>query len=261
MNGLLFVGILCLALISYRLRLLTGDGALASVLVGGGILLGTHLNGLLLLAFFFVSSSFFSKVKKHQKKQAEEIVEKGSTRDAWQVVANGFGATIFSVLYYLNDNEILLYGFILSLAIATSDTWASELGVLSSKRPIHIRTLKRVDRGTSGAISIYGTIMALLGSLSVAILAKLLFSISFVIVGILTILGFIGCMIDTILGAYFQVSYYCTVCHKRVEKNVHCNKETIEPIGRKWVTNDFVNFTSTVGFSIVVITLWYYILH
>lgn len=260
MNELLFVGILCLALFSYLLRLLTLDGTLASILVGGGILVGTQLGGLLLLAFFFVSSSFFSKFKKHQKEQAEEIVEKGSTRDAFQVLANGFGATVFSILYYIIDNEIFLYGFILSLAIATSDTWASELGVLSKKRPIHIRTLRRVDRGTSGAISLFGTMMSLLGSFSIAILALFLFGISYYVVLILTLLGFIGCMIDTILGAFFQVSYYCTVCHKRVEKKKHCNKETIKPIGKKWITNDFVNFTSTVGFSIVVITSWYYFL-
>ncbi len=60
---------------------------------------------------------------------------------------------------------IWLMGFIVCIASANSDTWASEIGSLSKKNPIYIRTFKRIERGTSGAISLLGSIAALSGSL------------------------------------------------------------------------------------------------
>jgi len=260
MSVIFFIGVLIAAFLSFKFYLLTKSGAIASIFVGGGILLGTGIRGLFLLAVFFLTSSLLSKWKKKRKKQAENIVEKGSTRDASQVLANGLAATIFSVLYYFFDSEFLLYGFILSLAIATSDTWASELGVLSKDRPIHIRTLKRVDRGMSGAISVFGTFMSLLGSFLISFLGYVLFSISITTFIIITVLGFLGCMVDTVLGAYAQVSYRCQVCGKRVEMNKHCNKPTIDTKGISWMNNDLVNFLATFGWSVVVIVLWYIIL-
>lgn len=56
-----------------------------------------------------------------------------------------------------------MLGFMVCLASSNSDTWASEIGSLSRKKPIYIRTFKRIERGTSGAISGLGTVAAFAG--------------------------------------------------------------------------------------------------
>ena len=51
-----------------------------------------------------------------------------------------------------------------ALAAVNADTWSTELGVLSSGRPRLITSLKPVEKGTSGGVSLVGTLAALAGA-------------------------------------------------------------------------------------------------
>jgi uncharacterized membrane protein len=46
-----------------------------------------------------------------------------------------------------------------------ADTLASELGILSSSRPFHILTVRRVPKGTNGGISLLGLGVSAMGGL------------------------------------------------------------------------------------------------
>ncbi len=54
-------------------------------------------------------------------------------------------------------------------ACCNGDTWASELGVLSSHRPILITNLSPVPKGTNGGISILGCFASILGGFVVGL--------------------------------------------------------------------------------------------
>lgn len=228
----------------YNFRLLTKSGSMAAFVIGLAVSLGFGIKGLFILGFFFASSSFWSKYKRSQKLKVEERHEKGSRRDWQQVVANGGTAALFGLLNCIFPHSIWMIGFAISIAAANSDTWASEIGSLSKRRPFFIRTFKQIEAGTSGAVSILGTFAAMVGSLTIAILSFYFFQLSLRDAFVILIFGFIGNVIDTMLGAFIQSAYRCKVCGNEVEALNHCGTKTILVRGLPMMNNDFVNYSS-----------------
>jgi uncharacterized protein (TIGR00297 family) len=247
------------AMAGYFQKSLTLTGAFAAMLVGISVYAGMGLNGLALLGAFFVSSNFWSKYKRNAKKTMEEKLAKGATRDWLQVLANGGAAALFSLLYLFQPERAWLIGFMVCLASANSDTWASEIGSLSKKNPIYIRTFKRIERGTSGAISGLGSAAAAAGSFFISILGYFLFQLDIYLMLIVFLFGYIGNVIDTLFGAFYQQVYLCGHCGITTEKKSHCQMPTTRIKGLTLVDNDMVNFLS--GFiasvlSIVILILF-----
>lgn len=116
----------------------------------------------------------------------------------WEnVLSNGLVPTILAVA----SPVIGPIPFIASLAATTSDTFASELGVLGKGKPISLENFSEVKPGTSGAISVMGTVSSLVGATAVGLIAMFLFSgISPLIALLVGIAGFIGSFVDTLLG-------------------------------------------------------------
>ncbi|WP_251551380.1 DUF92 domain-containing protein [Neobacillus muris] len=240
-------------LAGYHFKFLDKSGAIAAMAVGISILIGIGLRGLLLLGIFFTTSSYWSIYKKSAKHRMEEKLAKGSTRDWRQVAANGGAASLYSILYYFDHNPVWFIGFAVSLASANSDTWASEIGSLSKREPIFIKTMKPVERGTSGAVSLLGSIAALAGSLLIAFISYWLFSLTFFVSLAIFIFGYIGNVIDTLIGAFYQQTYHCRICGLTTEKRVHCSQPTDKIKGISLVDNDMVNFLSSLLASMAAI--------
>lgn len=250
--GLLFsTGI---GLIAYRRRSLSRSG------IGGAIVTGTTTVGLggwswgLSLIFFFVSSSLFSHFRAHDKAQAAaDKFSKGSQRDSIQVFANGGLAALLAIGYGLvhtqRERQLFHAGFIGAIATATADTWATELGVLSTQAPRLITTGQTVAPGTSGGITLLGTGASALGALASGLVfwllqrcQKTLAMLPFMAL----VSGLAGSIADSVLGATIQAMYYCPTCHKETERHIHsCGTTTTALRGIAWVNNDIVNFLAT----------------
>ncbi|SFA96197.1 MULTISPECIES: DUF92 domain-containing protein [unclassified Bacillus (in: firmicutes)] len=244
-DAIVVFSILIISFLGYLTHSLTISGSISAIIVGSCVYIGFGVPGLILLGTFFATSTFWSKYKSAKKKSIEEKLEKDGKRDWQQVAANGGAAAAISLIQFINPNNVWLVLFCIAIASANSDTWASEIGSLSRKKPIFIKNLKRVEKGTSGAISLLGTSSAVMGSFLIAIVGKWVFNLhSTKDLWIVFVFGFLGNMIDTIIGAYFQQTYQCTVCGIETEKKSHCGKRNVRLSGYLIIDNDFVNFLS-----------------
>src|SRR5687767_6077412 len=161
-----FILAIVIAYVAYRARSLNRSGAYAATLIGTLIFgIGGWGWSILLLAFF-VTSSGLSRAFKNRKQGLNEKFSKGHERDAGQVFGNGGLAALFAVLHAFYPESLIPWiGFAACLAAVNADTWATELGVLNPTPPRLITDLrKRVEKGTSGGISLWGTGASLLGS-------------------------------------------------------------------------------------------------
>jgi len=251
-------------LIAYRRRSLSRGG------IAGAIVTGTTTFGLggwswgLALIFFFVSSSIFSHLRARDKaKTAADKFSKGAARDLAQVGANGGVATLLTVSYGVAPSRfirgICLAGYTGALATATADTWATELGVLSTRQPRLITTGETVSPGTSGGITPLGTGAAVAGALTLGTVFWLLqrcrrslVSLPFIALAS----GLIGSLVDSFLGATVQAMYFCPHCQQETERRVHsCGTKTQALRGISWFNNDAVNFFATFCGALFAMTI------
>ncbi|HYU29532.1 MAG TPA: DUF92 domain-containing protein [Gemmatimonadales bacterium] len=158
---------------------LTRRGAAAALAVGLAIGYGFGWRGLLLLLAFFVSGSLLSK---------------STTRNERQVLANGGVAALAA----LAGNWLAFAG---SLAAATADTWASEIGRHARTPPRLITNGMRVPAGTDGGMTLLGTAGGIAGAGFVAALSSLVGQRSTLAVAVA---GVVGMLVDSLLGATVQ---------------------------------------------------------
>jgi uncharacterized protein (TIGR00297 family) len=262
----LFLGFLFAAIIAvgaYRARSLSRSGAWGAFLEGTIIFgLGGWRWAVLLLAFF-ISSSVLTRLFAKRKSALNEKFDKGGVRDIGQVLANGGIASIFAGLHFFFPQAAWTWmGFAASLAAVNADTWATELGVLNPSMPRLITTWKPVERGTSGGISVYGTLASLGGAAFVALLAALVSPAfvpiePFLIFIFITLAGLLGSLFDSFLGATVQAIYRCPQCGKETEKHpLHsCGTATLQVRGWKWLNNDLVNMGCSIFGAVVGLVL------
>ena len=261
----LIIGILLaiiIAYLAYRARSLDRSGAYAAFIIGTVIFgLGGWRWAVLLLTFF-ITSSGLSRAFKERKREANEKYAKGGQRDAGQVFGNGGIPALFAALHvFLPEANWPWLVFAASLAAVNADTWATELGVLNPTSPRLITDLRKVvEKGTSGGVSLVGTLAALAGAGVIGLLAAFLsptgIDCSFFLW--VTIAGLLGALFDSLLGATVQAIYYCPTCQKETERNpTHsCGTGTTQIRGWKWLNNDWVNFACGV-FGVVIVFVHY----
>jgi uncharacterized protein (TIGR00297 family) len=249
------------AYLAYRAHSLNKSGAIAATVVGTVIFGLGGWQWAVLLLIFFVTSSGLSRAFKKRKEGLNEKFSKGHERDAGQVFGNGGLATLFAALHSFYPESILPWvGFAASLAAVNADTWATELGILNPTPPRMITNLyRRVEKGTSGGISLWGTGASLLGSAVLALPAILLSPVGTLNTNyflLITIAGLAGSLFDSLLGATVQAMYYCPTDKKETEKHpLHtCGTETVHIRGWKWLDNDWVNFACA-AFGVMIALL------
>jgi len=256
----LLSGILISAL-AWRLGSLSNSGAVAAALTGGLIFGLGGLPWAVLLLTFFISSSLLSKTFHQRKAALSEKFAKGDRRDFGQVFANGgLGVGLVICLALFPDQGWIWAAYAGAMATVNADTWATELGVLNPKPPRLITSGRRVDPGTSGGISLYGTLATLGGSALVGLLAAAFTTSGWdgsLWLGA-TLGGLCGSLFDSTLGATVQAIYLCPGCQKETERHPQhiCGVSTQHLRGWKWLNNDWVNFLASVVGALIAIGIW-----
>lgn len=247
------LGALLVAGAAYRKQSLSLSGMLAAIVMGTVYFGAGNAFWFGILLIFFISSSALSKLHHDNKAELELTYAKTGRRDAGQVFANGGLGMVLVLLNAIFPLDLWGFLFIGVMATVTSDTWATEIGTLSKKPPRSVLTGKVLQAGTSGGISILGTLAAAIGGALIGASSWLLRIVSgmpehsFVLLTLAGLLGGLaGAFADSILGATVQRMNRCTVCSREVEGAVHCGATTEYSRGLKWMSNDAVNAISSV---------------
>ena len=221
------------------MRWLTPGGLVAAGAVGIGVTWGLGWPGLVVLAAFLLSGSLLTQLAERRS----------AHRSARQVLANGGVAVVAALL----GSWAAATG---AIAAAAADTWATEIGAFSPIPPRLATTWRRVTRGTSGGITLLGTLGGVAGAATIAWLAGTLARPG-VDTGFLTltVAGVGGMLADSVLGATVQGKYECPACDARFERgNTVCHEQVRLTTGWRWLDNDAVNFAATVvGAAVAVI--------
>ncbi len=258
---------LYLAYTGFKRGSLSAGGGICAVLVGTLVFgLGGTVAGLALIGFYLSSTALSRHRKQEKQRLTDGIVEKGGRRDALQVLANGGPATLFCLLAALCRNSLWQMGFSVgalgALAAANSDTWATEIGLLSSLPPRNLLSFQKVAPGTSGAVTSTGLWGGLLGALVIGLLPMLESASGGFGRGLaVTIGGLAGGIFDSLLGAIVQERRQCLTCGAMTEQMRHaCSEnsqgETICIGGIAGLNNDAVNALAS-AFGGAVATLLY----
>ena len=139
--------------------------------------------------------------------------------------------------------------FLASISAAMSDTWGTEFGKLSKVRPISIINFKSVDHGTSGGITIIGTLGSIIGAYILGVVTYLITNTRIEIIYYVIICGFLSSLFDSILGDKIQGKYETDI-GEYVESKGH-NTKLIS--GFSYINNSAVNFLSTIFSSILML--------
>ncbi len=228
----LFVEALGISLVFAAIVWLLRAGTPAAALVGaaicfvitfaGGLDAGGSLlhTGLPPLVALFVLTFAATRAGRARKAHAG-LAESRSGRNAAQVIANLGAAGLAAAvgLFFRQAGTLWAIPMLAALAEATADTVSSEIGQAFGGRPWLLTSLRRVEAGTDGAISLGGTIAGVLAAGLVAAVGMRSLRLVPALAEVAWLAGVAGLLFDSLLGA------------------------TVERRG--WLGNDWVNFAST----------------
>jgi len=144
-------------------------GLLSGMVVGTVIYLTLGLPGYAVLVAFYGLGTAATRVGIGGKLRSGIAEGRGGRRSARNVVANTGVATISAVLAVTSaEGGLFVAAFAAALAAATGDTLASEIGQAVAGRTRLLTTLRVVEPGTEGGISLVGTLAGVVGAAGVA---------------------------------------------------------------------------------------------
>jgi uncharacterized protein (TIGR00297 family) len=146
----------------------------------------------LMLIFFFLAMV----VTRYEYDIKRELGLYEHERGWENVLSNGFLPTVLAVLSpYTGPMP-----FIACMAAVTADKFGSELGVLDPHDPLSIFSLKPVKPGTSGGMSVIGTVGSFAGACAIGVCAAFIFNITPTAALLVGLAGLAGSIVDTAFG-------------------------------------------------------------
>lgn len=242
---------------------LTGGGAAGAALIGTAVFAAGGPVPSALLLTFFGSSSALSRWRRGEKAALFTVAAKGAQRDFVQTLANGGVAALVVASSQVWPRWPWLAALVGTLATVNADTWATELGTLTQQPPRLLTTFRQVPAGTSGAISLPGSLAALAGATTIGAVAAVgqrlttgRWRSGAALLSIGAVAGVAGCLSDSLLGATVQARYYCGQCAEATEQPIHrCGAQTTLIGGLAALNNDSVNALAALSGALVGVAL------
>jgi uncharacterized protein (TIGR00297 family) len=243
-----------IAIAARRAGSLSLSGAVASTFVGAIAAAAGWSWGLLLIAFFFTSAALSKLGEERKSARLERVVAKRGSRDARQVLANGGVFAAAAIAHLLSPAPTWPAIAAGALAASASDTWATEIGTLAGGEPRSIVSGRTVPVGTSGGVTLAGSLAAVAGAVFMSVaawVAGFAVPIHAVIAG-----GVAGAFADSFIGAMVQERRWCDLCDSSTERAVHtCGTVTHRIAGIAGFDNDAVNLACSCIGALVALAL------
>lgn len=234
-------------LLSVRFGWLTLPAAVGAFILGVLVFGFCGIQWSVPLLVFFFSSVFLTRYGRERKRKFKDISDTEPKRRLHQVIANGgvAGVMVLLSVFFPHEQWYIIYGA--AIASITSDTWSTEVGILSSREPRRIHTGQIVPRGTSGGCTLAGIVAGIAGSVFIFVSMTPWMGFHFLSFFIIGISGLFSNLVDSLLGATLQVRYRCPQCQNITERSLHCGGTQTEYIqGVRMLTNEGVNFFASI---------------
>lgn len=225
-NGILFFG-----LNFTKQKSLSPEGLIHAAILGLGLWTFLGIQGWTLCVIYLIAGSVVTKIRMEEKQKlgiAEKREGARGPENVWGSAATAMICAILTYLYPLSAG-VFKVGYVASLATKLSDTFGSEIGKAYGKTTYLITSLKKVPRGTEGAVSLEGTVAGILGSIAftyAALALGLITSNTEVLACVFA--AFIATTAESYIGAIFQDSI-------------------------PWLTNELVNLINTlIGAAVAI---------
>jgi uncharacterized protein (TIGR00297 family) len=209
---------------------------------------------------FFLTGTLLSRAHSAHPGAFDDVQHKRGARDAVQVLSNGGAAAACALAAALLSRIVPAFApawyaaSIGALAVATADTWATEIGARSSTPPRSIATGRVVRPGVSGGVTPLGLLASIGGAVIIGVAAAA-FSPemrSAAWIATYAVIGFLGAAFDSVLGGTLQGAWHCDRCDAPCEAHAHrCGAQARLVRGWSRLDNDDVNALATVAGSVL----------
>jgi len=202
---LAFAVVLCAAFgyFAYRAKTIDMSGVFTAVLFGVILITFAGVNWFFIVMLFFILGSFFTKFRYAEKEFLGVAEGKKGRRGYLNAFANAGVGVCGAVLYGITGDVIFIALFLGSIATATGDTLASEIGVTGGT-PRMITNLRPVPPGTNGGVTKTGELACLFGAVLISTLAFIVGVAPWYVCLISVAAGFIGTNLDSLYGALIE---------------------------------------------------------
>ena len=203
---LAFAILLCAAFgyFAYRAKTIDLTGVFSAVLFGVLLISFTDtVSWFVVLLVFFILGSAFTKFKYSEKEFLGVAQGKHGKRGYKNAFANAGVGVAAAILYGITGDMLYTAVFLGSVATATADTMASEIGVTGGT-PRMITTLKRCPPGTNGGVTLTGEIACVVGALIIGGLGFLFGIAPWYVCLLAALAGVIGTNLDSLYGALLE---------------------------------------------------------
>lgn len=198
--------VLICTLIALRARVVSPSGAMAGAVIALMLAFSPTPAPFAVFVLFVFAGSASSRLGRERKVAFGAAQEDEGRRSAVHAIANtGCAAAVVLLGMAVNRPVVADVAACAALAAVLSDTVAGEWGMWLGSRPRDILTLRRVEPGTDGGVTITGLAAALAAAVAAGGVACAFHrsSASFVAVAAG---GFTGNLVDSVLGSSVESS-------------------------------------------------------
>jgi len=183
----------------------TWPGAIVGALIGIAVYLGAGWQGWIMLFAAFVCAVLTSKIGSERKRNLGIQEDREGRRGAGNALANCLVGAIAALAAVMTPYQAEAWLVVVTALIAgAADTAASEIGKAWGRHTFLVAGFRPVAPGTSGAVSLEGSIANVVAALALAVLGAALGLMAASSVPIVVVAALIGASVESVLGATLE---------------------------------------------------------